>query len=60
MDLKAVGGVFEAVGYALPFAHAIDAARAALAGAILGVVAADVGWLAAYTVAFLVTGVLLF
>lgn len=26
MDLKAVGGVFEAVGYALPFAHATDAA----------------------------------
>jgi ABC-2 type transport system permease protein len=32
MDLKMVGGVFERIGYALPFAHAVDAAKGLLAG----------------------------
>jgi len=36
MDLRMVGGVFEKVGYAMPFAHAIDAARAVLKGGSLG------------------------
>ena len=31
-DLSLVGGVFKAIAYALPFAHAVDAAKAALAG----------------------------
>ena len=31
-DLKLIGGGFEAFAYALPFANAVDAARAALAG----------------------------
>ena len=31
-DLKLIGGCFEAFAYALPFANAVDAARAALAG----------------------------
>ena len=30
--LKMMGGVFETIGYALPFAHAVDAAKALLAG----------------------------
>ncbi|MEA3391351.1 MAG: ABC transporter permease [Candidatus Marinimicrobia bacterium] len=32
MDLHMVGGIFEKVGYAIPFAHAVDASRAALSG----------------------------
>ena len=32
MDLKMVGGVFETIGYALPFAHAVDASRGLLSG----------------------------
>lgn len=32
MDLKMIGGIFETIGYALPFAHAIDAARALISG----------------------------
>ena len=32
MDLKAIGGVFESIGYALPFAHAVDASKALLSG----------------------------
>lgn len=31
-ELDMIGGVFKAIGYALPFAHAVDAARLALAG----------------------------
>ncbi|MBW6457848.1 MAG: ABC transporter permease [FCB group bacterium] len=33
MDLKMVGGLFEKIGYALPFAHAVDVARAVFGGA---------------------------
>ncbi|MCX7026897.1 MAG: ABC transporter permease [Spirochaetes bacterium] len=32
MDLNMIGGIFKRVGYALPFAHSIDAARAVLSG----------------------------
>ncbi len=38
MDLKMIGGIFESIGYALPFAHAIDAARVLYGGADLAVV----------------------
>lgn len=31
-DLELVGGAFKTIAYGLPFAHAVDAARAALAG----------------------------
>ncbi len=34
MDLNMVGGLFKTVGYALPFAHAVDITRAALTGAV--------------------------
>jgi ABC-2 type transport system permease protein len=30
--LKMMGGVFETIGYALPFAHAVDAAKGLLTG----------------------------
>ncbi|NJD01581.1 MAG: ABC transporter permease [Ruminiclostridium sp.] len=36
-DLGMMGGAFKAIGYALPFAHAVDATRAALAGNISSV-----------------------
>jgi ABC-2 type transport system permease protein len=32
MDLHMVGGIFEKLGYTIPFAHAVDASRAALKG----------------------------
>jgi ABC-2 type transport system permease protein len=32
LDLNMVGGVLKTIAYALPFAHAVDAAKAALAG----------------------------
>lgn len=31
-DLKLIGGMFETIAYCLPFAHAVDAGKAALAG----------------------------
>jgi ABC-2 type transport system permease protein len=34
MDLKMVGGIFETLGYALPFVYAIDALKAMLKGAV--------------------------
>jgi ABC-2 type transport system permease protein len=34
MDLKMVGGLFEKIGYALPFAHSVDVARAVFNGAV--------------------------
>ena len=33
MELKMIGGIFETIGYALPFAHAVDASKALLSGA---------------------------
>lgn len=50
MNLKVVGGVFETIGYALPFAHAVDASREILAGASLADVTANLYWVTAYAV----------
>lgn len=36
MDLKLVGGVFETIGHALPFAHAVKASRILLSGSGFG------------------------
>ena len=60
MNLREIGGVFEAIGYALPFAHAIDATRAIIKGARLSDVRSDLYWLFAYTVAFYTLGVFSF
>lgn len=60
MDLKMVGGVFEAVGYALPFSHAIDAARAVLKGSGFGDIILDFYWVIGYTLVFFVMGVFCF
>jgi ABC-2 type transport system permease protein len=52
MDLEMIGGVFRTVGDVLPFAHALDAARAVMIeGAGLTAVAADLYWITGYTVA---------
>lgn len=60
MDLKMVGGVFEAIGYALPFAHAIDATRAILKGSDLGNIIRNFYWVIGYTLAFFVLGIFSF
>jgi ABC-2 type transport system permease protein len=43
-DLRMAGGLFEKVGYDLPFAHAVDAARALCSGASLASVGPDLAW----------------
>jgi ABC-2 type transport system permease protein len=60
IDLKAIGGVFYGIGNALPFAHAIDAARDAMIGAGFSSIATDFYWVLGYTLAFFALGTLLF
>jgi ABC-2 type transport system permease protein len=61
MDLEAIGGVFQTVGDALPFAHALDATRGVmLDGAEFGAIATDFFWVLGYTAATVVLAVLLF
>jgi ABC-2 type transport system permease protein len=50
MDLKMVGGVFETIGYALPFAHAVDAFKVLLSGGALGEVGINFAWIIGYMV----------
>lgn len=58
-DLNLVGGTFKAVAYALPFVHAVDATRAALAGNY-----ADMWrpllWVAVYAVVVLAVAIIVF
>jgi ABC-2 type transport system permease protein len=60
IDIEAIGGVFYGVGNALPFAHAIDAARDAMIGAGFSSIATDFYWVLGYTVVFFALGVFLF
>ncbi len=61
MDLDAIGGVFQSVGNALPFAHALDATRdVMLNGAGFGVVATDVYWVLGYTAVTVALALFLF
>jgi len=60
MDLKAIGGVFETIGYSLPFAHAIDAARAVLNGSSVSGIVTDFYWVLGYTLVFFVVGIFCF
>ncbi|HWI61307.1 MAG TPA: ABC transporter permease [Symbiobacteriaceae bacterium] len=50
-DLNMMGGVVKAIGYALPFAHAVDATRAALVGDWAAVLPHTL-WTAGYAVVF--------
>jgi len=60
IDLEAIGGVFYSIGNALPFAHAIDAARDAMIGASFSSIATDFYWVLGYTLLFFALGTLLF
>jgi len=60
IDIEAIGGVFYGVGNALPFAHAIDAARDAMMGAGFSSIATDFYWVLGYTVVFFALGTFLF
>ncbi len=60
MDLKMVGGIFEKVGYALPFAHAIDASRAIINGAGLSDIGPELTWVCGYMVVTITAGIVAF
>jgi ABC-2 type transport system permease protein len=61
IDLGTIGGVFYNVGNALPFAHAINGARAVMAyGASFSGIATDFYWVLGYTILFFVIGIFLF
>jgi ABC-2 type transport system permease protein len=60
IDIEAIGGVFYGIGNALPFAHAINAARDAMIGAGFRSIATDFYWVLGYTVVFFTVGTFLF
>jgi ABC-2 type transport system permease protein len=60
IDIEAIGGVFYSIGNALPFAHAIDAARDAMIGAGFSSIATDFYWVLGYTLLFFALGTFLF
>jgi len=60
MDLKMVGGIFYKVGYALPFAHSVDATRAVLSGASFSTITNNVIVMAIYAVVTTALAILAF
>ena len=58
-DLELVGGAFKKVAYALPFVHAVDLERAALAGSFVDMLP-HLWWVLGYAAAALIAAVLLF
>ena len=60
IDLEAIGGVFYGIGNALPFAHAIGAARDVMIGAGFSSIATDFYWVLGYTLVFSALGTFLF
>ena len=60
IDLEVIGGVFYSIGNALPFAHAISAARDVMIGAGFSSIATDFYWVLGYTLLFFALGTFLF
>ena len=58
-DLDLVGGAFKKISYALPFAHAVDAGRAAMSGDFAAIMP-HLWWVIGYAVVALVAAVLVF
>lgn len=58
-DLNLVGGAFKKIAYLLPFAHAVDAGRAAVAGDYANILP-HLWWVIGYAVVILVAAVLVF
>lgn len=57
MDLKMIGGIFGTVGYALPFAHAIDALKALSKGGSFAEIQINLIWVVAYSVVFFILAI---
>lgn len=58
-DLNLVGGVFKTVAYALPFVHAVEAAKAALSGNYSAIFP-HMWWVIGYAAAFLSLAIVVF
>lgn len=58
-DLKLVGGAFETIAYALPFVHAVELERAALAGNFDSIMP-HLLWVLGYAIAAFIAAVMLF
>lgn len=58
-DLELVGGAFKKISYALPFVHAVDMQRAAIAGDFANIFP-HIYWVLGYSVILLAAAVLLF
>lgn len=58
-DLDLVGGAFKKIAYALPFAHAVDAGRAAMSGEVSAIMP-HLWWVIGYATAALIAAVLVF
>ena len=58
-DLDLVGGVFQKIAYALPFVHAVEMERAALAGDFAGIFP-HIWWVLGYAAVLLVLAVMSF
>lgn len=58
-DLNLIGNTFKSISYTLPFAHAVDGTRAALAGNYVSVFP-HLWWVLGYAVVILVIAVILF
>jgi ABC-2 type transport system permease protein len=58
-DLSLIGGTFERVAYLLPFAHAVDAARAAIAGDYAAILP-HLLWVIGYAVIILAIAIVVF
>ena len=57
MDLKMIGGIFTKVGYAMPFAHSIDALKALAKGAGFTEICTNLIWVFIYAVVFFILAV---
>jgi ABC-2 type transport system permease protein len=60
MDLKMIGGIFETIGYALPFAHAVDATKALLSGSKFTDIAIDFYVVLAYCIVLFLLAIVAF
>jgi ABC-2 type transport system permease protein len=58
-DLDLVGGVFKKIAYALPFAHAVDAGRAAMSGDYAAIMP-HLWWVIGYALVALAAAVVVF
>jgi len=60
MDLKMIGGIFNTIGYALPFAHAVDASKGLLSGSGFGDISNNFYVVLIYTVVLFILAILSF